>query len=296
MSKRRKTGGKSAARKTDKRAAPRTTRGAWSIVTNRRRSAKERVVALSELPAAIGEGGREPEAILKIVRDGAEPLAVRLAALETLQAATFSASTFSSWRGDYLATLRKVANDPDPELRQRVLGILAREKDGFAQRKLLEGLEDADKALVSPEKALQLLSYDVHAEAYPLATEIVKNPPNPSAKREALRLLSADATAAPLFEEVLRDKEESPEMRQISAAALQALQPEKLQAYAREALLDPAEDRDMQATSLVALTQFGDVEAIAHDARLKQRITELSSEAPTDVRQTAQRFLDKYGE
>ena len=33
----------------------------------------------------------------------------------------------------------------------------------------------ASKALVPPEKALQLLSYDVHAEAYPVAREIVKD-------------------------------------------------------------------------------------------------------------------------
>ena len=57
-------------------------------------------------------------------------------------------------------------DDPDPELRQRVLGILMREKDGYAQKKLLEGLKNPAKALLPPEKALQLLSYDVHAEAY----------------------------------------------------------------------------------------------------------------------------------
>ena len=296
MSKRRKAGGKTTGRASKQSFAQRATRSAWSVATNRRRSAKDRAAALAEVPAVIGESGRDPDAILGIVRDEAEPIAVRLAALETLQAATFSATNVTSWRGDYIATLRKVADDPDPELRQRVLGILAREKDGFAQRKLLEGLQNADEALVPPEKALQLLSYDVHAEAYPVATEILKNPPNTAAKREALRLLAADATAAPLFEKVLRDKEELPEMRQISAAALQALRPERMQAYAREALLDPAEDREMQATSLVALTQFGDATAIGEDEPLKQRITELRSEASTKVKQTAQRFLDKYGD
>ncbi len=142
-----------------------------------------------------------------------------------------SASTrLSRAAGDYIATLRKVADDPDPELRQRVLGILAREKDGFAQKKLLEGLKNPDKALVPPEKALQLLSYDVHAEAYSAARAIVSKPPNDDARREALRLLAADATSAPLFEKLLRDKNELREIRQISASALHALKPEKLQA------------------------------------------------------------------
>ena len=117
---------------------------------------------------------------------------------------------------------------------QRVLGILAREKDGYAQKRLLEGLQDPSKALVPPEKALQLLSYDVHAEAYPVAREIVKEPPNPEAKREALRLLSADANSAPVFEKLLRDKEEDRDIRQISAAALQAVKPKRFQEQARE--------------------------------------------------------------
>ena len=60
-----------------------------------------------------------------------------------------------------------------------------RDKDGFAQQKLLEGLKDPDKALVPPEKALQLLSYDVHAEAYPVAREIVNKPPNEGQARSA---------------------------------------------------------------------------------------------------------------
>ena len=76
------------------------------------------------------------------------------------------------------------------------LGILMRDKDGFAQKKLLDGLKDPAKALVPPEKALQLLSYDVHADAYEVARDIVKKPPNDDAKREALRLLAADACCA----------------------------------------------------------------------------------------------------
>src|SRR5918995_1826815 len=140
--------------------------------------------------------------------------------------------------GDYLATLRQVAEDPDPELRQRVLGTLAREKDGYAQKKLLEGLQHPEKALIPPEKALQLLSYDVHAEAYPVARDIVNQPPNPEAKREALRLLSADASSAPVFEKLMRDKDEDRDIRQMSAAALQSIKPKLFQEQAREIVLD----------------------------------------------------------
>jgi selenocysteine-specific translation elongation factor len=175
-----------------------------------------------------------------------------------------------------------------------VLGTLAREKDGYAQKKLLEGLQHPEKALIPPEKALQLLSYDVHAETYQIARSIVSKPPNAAARREALRLLAGDASAAPVFEKILRDKDELAEIRQISASALQALKPEKLRAHAREMLLDNSEYDDIQATSLTALAQFGG-EAVAKDEALMKRVDRLRGKASAKVKQSARRFLDKYG-
>jgi hypothetical protein len=179
-----------------------------STATSAQKTVKQRVAAMAEAPLAVCESDKDLQAMLNVLRNQDEPVKVRLAALQSLQAASFSVIAFQSCRTDYLASLRKIATDPDPELRQRALGLLARKKNGFAQKKLLEGLKDPDKALVPPEKALQLLSYDVHAEAYPLARAIVSKPPNNDAKREALRLLAADAASAPLFEKLLRDKKE----------------------------------------------------------------------------------------
>ena len=294
MSKKRKAAKKSTSARKPKSAAKRSTRSAWSVATSTRKSVEERVAALAEVPLAVDDNEDNPQTLLDILRNEAEPLEVRLEALQTLQAAGFSSATYESWRGDYIATLRKVATDPNPELRQRALGILAREKDGFAQKKLLEGLQDSEKALVPPEKALQLLSYDIHSEAYPVAREIVEKPPSTVAKREALRLLAADATATPLFEEVLRDKDEMAENRQIAASVLQATKPDKLQKYAREILLDPSEYDDIQATALTALTQFGDAEALAEDNTLRKKVDKLSTGASTKVKQSARRFLKKY--
>jgi len=233
--------------------------------------------------------------MLSVLRDQSQPIEVRLAALQSLQAASFSVVVFESCRSDYIATLRKVATDPDLEMRQRVLGILAREKDGFAQRKLLEGLENPAKALVPPEKALQLLSYDIHAESYPVARKIVNNPPNEDAKREALRLLAADARSAPVFEKLLRDKNEAAETRQIAAAALQGLKPEKLQENAREILLDDSDYDEIKATSLTALTQFGDAAAVAKDQTLKTHVDRIRTKGGAKVKRTARQFISKYG-
>src|SRR5688572_7084284 len=231
---------KGAAKKSAAKAAPvkRTQRAAFAVATNANKSTQERVKAFVEAPLAVCQSDENLQASLKVLRDTKEPIKVRLAALQSLQAASFSVIEFESCREDYFAALREVIEDPDEELRQRAAGILAREKDGYVQQRLLEGLQDESKAIVPPEKALQLLSYDVHAEAYPVAREIVNQPPNPEAKREALRFLSADAGSAPVFEKLLRDKEEDREIRQISAAALQAVKPKKFEQQARELLLD----------------------------------------------------------
>lgn len=270
-------------------------RRAVSIATNEQKSAKQRVAALAEAPLAAFGNDKDLAAVLSVLRNKDEPIAVRLGALESLQAASFSADVFAPYRGDYLATLRKVVDDPDPELRQRALGVLMRDKDGFAQQKLLDGLKNPDKALVPPEKALQLLSYDVHAEAYSVARDIVKTPPNDEARREALRLLAADASSAPMFEKLLRDKKELREIRQISASALNALNPEKLQKHAREILLDRSDYDDIKATSLTALAQFGDDESLGKDKALLESVDRLSAgKAPSKYKQSARRFLKKY--
>lgn len=291
------TKSKKATKKSKAQKAPkkRSAKAAFAIAKSSKKTVAQRVEALREAPLAVCESDENLQASLQMLRDPKQPIKVRLAALQSLQAASFSVITFEPCRGDYLATLREIVDDPDEELRQRALGILAREKDGYVQKRLLEGLEDKDKALVPPEKALQLLSYDVHAEAYPIAREIVEQPPNDDAKREALRLLAADATAAPLFEKILRDKDEQRDIRQISAAALQALKPEKFKEQARELLLDNKEYDDIQATALTALAQMPEDADVAGDKDLLKRINNMSKGKSAKVKKGARSFLNRYG-
>ena len=294
---RKKQRGKGAARKAAPKrqaAARMTARVAMTAATDSRRATNERVAAMGNMTQVLEGEGENLEKMLQVLRNPSEPVAVRIAALETIQAASFAVVEFESHRGDYLATLRAVATDPDPELRRRVLGLLAREKDGFALQKLLAGLQQPEKALVPPEKALQLLSYDLHAEAYPIARMIIENPPNEEAKVEALRLLAADASSQPLFERLLRDKDESKEVRQVCASALQSIAPEKLQSHARAMVLDAKEYDDIQATSLTALTQFGDAAKVAKDEKLVARIGSMRKAESSKLKQGARTFLSKY--
>ena len=283
------------ATKKSKAQRPRSARAAMSVATSENQVVKERVAAMAEVPLLVCESDKDLQKVLEVLRNQDEPIEVRLAALQSLQAASFSVIAFESCRGDYIATLRKVATDPNAEMRQRVLGILAREKDGFAIKKLLDGLKNPDKALVPPEKALQLLSYDIHAEAYPVARAIVNKPPNEDAKREALRLLAADAKSAPVFEKLLRDKNETAEIRQVSAAALQALKPDSLQENARAILLDDSDYDEIRATSLTAVTQFGDEESVSKDETLKKHVSRMSTKGGAKVKRGARQFMSKYG-
>jgi len=295
VNKKRKSTKNSKPSRKPKSQATKSDRGLMSIATDGKKGAKERVAALEEVSLGASGNDKNMLSALRILGDENEPVKLRLAAIQALQTASFRVVDFAPVRGQYMATLRKVAKDPDPELRESALGVLARRKDGFAQKKLLEGLHDPEKALLPPEKALQFLSYDPHAEAYQAAREIVRRPPNDEAKREALRLLSADAKASPMFEKILRDKSESPEIRQLSASALHSINPDKLQEHAREILLDTSEHDDIQATSLAALTNFGDAEAVANDKALMKRVDHLSAKAPAKVKQSARQFLSRYG-
>lgn len=271
-----------------------TARKAMTVAISPQKSVAQRVAALAEMPLAMKENTENLSTVIQLLGDKNEPTEVRLEALETLQTASFLVTKFAPYRGEYIATLRKVAKAPNAELRQAALSVLARMKDGFAQKILLEGLQTPEKALLPAEQSLQLLSYDIHADAYAVAREIAGKPPNAAARREALRLLSADAKAVPLFERLLRDKNEAAEIRQLSAVALNALNPQKLQSHAREVVLDATEEDEVQATCLTALEHFGDPATMSQDTVLRQRVQEMRDQSPKQTKESAKRFLEKY--
>ncbi|HET9960044.1 MAG TPA: hypothetical protein VFQ61_36380 [Polyangiaceae bacterium] len=271
-----------------------SSKAALSDAQDRRKSVRVRAAGLEKLAGAVCAEDKTFNAVLAILQDPDEPPELRSTALRTLQAASFSVVAFNPRRAEYLATLREMSSDAEPELRQSVLGILVRERDGYAQQLLLEGLQDPKAALVSPEKALQLLSYDVHTEAYPMARKIARKPPTPEAKREALRLLGADAGSVALFESVLRNKNEPAEFRRLSAAALQALKPAALQTHAREIVLDDDEDEEVKAASLTALSLFGAADEMGRDDELRAKTTDLKSSGSPELKRGAKAFLARY--
>jgi hypothetical protein len=75
------------------------------------------------------------------------------------------------------------------------------------------------------------------------------------------------------------------------------LNPEKLLQQARKILKDKADYADIKATSLTALDQFGDDTALGKDKALMQSVNRFKSgKTSAKYKQTARRFLSKYGQ
>lgn len=272
----------------------------WKTLKSPDTSPKLRIEALRALGWTIASDRDSYRAVLAIVADEQVNPMLRGAALAAAQSVTFDAQRFPALRPDYLRTLRGLGDDVDLELRQRALGMLMREKDGPTQKRLMDGLLNPSQALLSPEKALQLLAYEVHGDAYAVAREIADKPPSALARREALRLLAADTASTPIFERIVKDKGETSEVRRMSAAALHQLAPNKLQSLARDITMDESEDKELRASCLVALAQFGDRSKLQADAALldqvdKLRVSELATAPSSALGQAAQQFTGRYG-
>jgi uncharacterized protein (UPF0147 family) len=236
------------------------------------------------------------DTLLELLRDATVPADLRRAILNVLQQISFRMVLFPGKRPEYLATLRSIIEDPDAQLRRRAIGILAREKDEYVQRRLIEGLEQRSRALVPAAKAIQFLGYDVHAEYFPLLRRIIEQPPSRAAKREAVRLLSADPASSDLLVTLLNDKQQDPEVRRTAAVALQSLAPGRFEAQARRIVLDDDEDDELRAVSISALTQFANPAALRQDDQLNRRIEQLHAESGSpQVQQATAGYLAKHG-
>lgn len=289
----RKTARKASPRKTTSTATPKL----LSAFPDNTRHVKERADALLKMSTNVIADRATFRSVAALLSDSSVDSKLRNKALSTIQSATFDPVKFAPFRSAYMTVLRGLRNDPDHEIRQRSFGLLAREQDPDTQAMLLAGLEDPAKALLPPEKALQLLSYDPHAGAYDAARKIEKTPPNPAARREALRVLAADGQSVKLFERVLRDKGEPTEIRQLAASSLNHLAPQRMQAIARDMAMDGSESDDMKTVCLTALANFGDPQALAQDHSLQEQVA-LLQERPAEsggaLKAAADTFKRRY--
>ena len=253
-----------------------------------------RASALRAIGRDMGNREESIDTLLDLLKDQTQPREVRLGALKVLQMLAFISPLFLSKRPEFLAALRSIVEDADAAVRQAVIEVLALEKDEYVQRRLNEGLDDPSRALVSPEKAIQLLGQDVHAELYPRLREMIQNPPSPAAREEAVRLLAGDPESRELLVNLMSDKEEGLGIRSLSAAALQSVDPLEFTEQAKKIVLDDAEEEELRITGLTGLTHFEDRPSWAPDREFIEGLERLKSESASEpLKEAVDRYLNR---
>jgi hypothetical protein len=154
---------------------------------------------------------------------------VRLAALRLLQHKQIFSSIAAEWRPAYLEALRTALNEP--RLRTLALEILSALKDRKTQEVLLNGIRKPKQALVPVDRALRLLSSDIHSDVLEVARRLATDQQSRKNKPvflQALRILASDPASVGRLEEVLANDAHSLDARRLAATALNHLSPESL--------------------------------------------------------------------
>ena len=272
-----------------------STAGRLSIVDDQNADLDARISALRAIEEEVGDSDDLIKKVIGILEDDGKPGELRMAALEILEFIDISSALFVTYRPQFMAALRSALDDKDRHLRDSAIERLALEKDEYVQRRLLEGIQGQAKPLVGTTRAIQYLGYDIHAEHYPILQEIVQNPPSQAARMEAIRLLASDASSVQLLGEILRNKGERSEVRQISAASLHAIAPEEFENHAKQIVLDDDEDDDLRATVLTALEQFASPESVRQDPRLNEQVQRLNtSSSSRHLKKATKKFIAKH--
>jgi hypothetical protein len=243
-------------------------------------------------PGRSDLGERIP-ALLATLLDAAQPLAIRVAALKAISAARFLGDLFAPFRVDFLNALRQLAQPGTaPELCEGALAILAVEKDPDAQQRLRSGLQSPQSALVSAATALQLLSYDDHANLADLALDVFHKTVDLATKEAALRVLATDAKSQDLFARLLEDKSQPRSLRALSATGLNFLNPQKFADVAQNIVKDHNDFEDIRASVLGALANTPLHHVIRDNADFLDAVKTLGAQSPlTNLRAAAGRFL-----
>lgn len=225
---------------------------ALTILRDKTQPAATRLEVIDHLGLRIADFGDTVEALLAIVEDSGDDPDVRLAALRVLGSAAFQVVRFRPYEQAYLQALRNLVGDTDARLRDAAVGILAGQHDPEVQQVLLKGLEGTGPLPVERERAIQLLADDDHLDNLPWLKELYDSGSD-DARQEAVRLMGSYREAAETLETIFRDKDESSEVRQQSAASLRHLAPDRFEAVAKEIASDTTDHPGVRETSAHAL-------------------------------------------
>jgi tyrosinase len=265
---------------------------AWQALDAAEASPHNRAEAIRLGAVALGNREEGIGRLLEALLDRDRPAALRHEALAAIKRLRFTSALLRELRPQLIETLHALMDDPDDRLRESAVEMLAQEKDGEVQLRLLAGLTGEGEALVAPARAIQLLAYDVHAEHFPVLRRIARSPGEPQVREEAVRVLSADPTAAGLLIDLLRDRGEEEGVRQVAAVALQSVAPVEFEREARAIVLDDADHPELRAMLVAALARFANPASLQVDSDLSSRVAQMADDAGTspELRKAARRY------
>lgn len=236
------------------------------IALDSSQDAKLRILALQKFRGGIPDHGVVHETALHILKDQQDDVAVRIMALDTMKAEAFSSKKFSESKAEFMSSLRQVLGDSNANLRARATEQLAREKDEFVQRKLLEELKSGVSFLVNRAKAIQLLGDDLHAEHYPILRKILQEEKaTETEKNEAILALANDTNSKDLLRKITTDKSMSIKLRMSGANALRTQDPYAFETMAKAIVLDKDEENDLRLHCLNNLLLQSNLERLTDD-------------------------------
>lgn len=232
-----------------------------SIVTDKEESVAFRSRVLKLITISLGYKEDFVKLLLNVVNDLSEPIELRKTAMFQIRILCFEGPAFKQFRPMVIEGLRKLISDQDKQIALDAIDLLAYQKDEWLQRELKAGLENADKAIVSAESAVYYLSLDPH-NFFDLFKKVAEESQDEKAKIMAIRALSADTSSADFLLSLFANKAQSSEVREASAHALEAQNPDLFLAKSVETFKDEEEQDHHLLTVLLSKLTLQDEDGL----------------------------------
>ncbi len=226
--------------------------------------------------------------LLSILNDLTEPALVRGGAMDQLRLFSLGGRAFQEFRPMVLEGLRSLVRDQDSHIANEAIDLLAYQKDEWLQRQLKDGLEDPSKALVSAFAAVHYLSLDPH-DFLDVFKKVALQAGEEQAQLLAIRALASDTDASDFLLELFKNKDASTEVREASAHALDAQDPDLFMEKSLETLKDDDEADHQLHTVLLSKLTLADEDDLGKIRKDTELLAKLSARAarPSGLRSMA---------
>ncbi len=221
------------------------------IVFNKQEDARIRGGVLRILTSRIGYKEVFLDALFNILSDLNEPVELRRIAILQIRALAFDGLVFLKFRSVVLEFLRTLVNDKDKQIAKEAIDLLAYQRDEFVQRLLVEGLANSDETIVSAELAVFYLSLDSH-NFLDIFRKVAEESTDEKAKIMAIRALSSNTNSSEFLYNLLEDKNQTSQVREAAAHALNVQNPNKFLTKSIKILKDGEEEDHQLLTVLLS--------------------------------------------